>query len=138
MECPFCGAPDTKVIDSRPSAALEIRRRRSCVVCERRFTTVETRALTLPKVIKSNGFLESFDEEKLRSGILRALVKRPIANEDFESLVARILMAVHQCGAREILGKNIGEMVMKELAKVDKVASFEIYPEVNSKAESFL
>ena len=73
-------------------------------------------------MIKSNGCLEAFDEEKLRAGVLRALVKRPFSHEAFESLLQRIMMSVHQVGEREILGKNIGEMVMKELAKVDMVA----------------
>ncbi len=122
MECPFCGAEDTKVIDSRPVAPFEIRRRRSCPECEKRFTTVECRSFILPKVIKSSGFLESFDEGKLRSGLLRALVKRSMSTDDFEAMVHRILMSVHNVGSREILGKDIGEMVMCELAKIDMVA----------------
>lgn len=122
MQCPFCGAEDTKVIDSRQVEAFQVKRRRSCGQCERRFTTIEARQLNMPKLVKSSGYLESFDEEKLRAGLLRALVKRPIENDVFESLVKGIMMTLQQKGVREIQAKEFGDIVMEALRAVDLVA----------------
>ena len=122
MQCPYCDAEDTKVIDSRQIEAYQIKRRRSCGQCGRRFTTIEARLLNLPKLVKSSGYLESFDEEKLRAGLLRALVKRPIENDIFESLVNGIMTTLQQKGVREIQAKEFGEIVMEALRGVDLVA----------------
>ena len=122
MQCPYCDAEDTKVIDSRQIEAYQIKRRRSCCQCGRRFTTIEARLLNLPKLVKSSGYLESFDEEKLRAGLLRALVKRPIENDVFESLVNGIMTTLQQKGVREIQAKEFGEIVMEALRGVDLVA----------------
>lgn len=122
MQCPYCDAEDTKVIDSRQIEAYQIKRRRSCGQCGRRFTTIEARLLNLPKLVKSSGYLESFDEEKLRAGLLRALVKRPIENDVFESLVNGIMTTLQQKGVREIQAKEFGEIVMEALRGVDLVA----------------
>ena len=122
MQCPCCNASDTKVIDSRQLEPFQIKRRRSCTECGQRFTTIESRLLTLPKIVKSSGYLESFDEEKLRAGLLRALVKRPISNDAFESLVQKIMHDVQLKSVREIEAKDFGEIVMSALKDVDLVA----------------
>ena len=89
MRCPFCGAEDTKVIDSRLVAeGDQVRRRRECQTCTERFSTYETAELMLPKIIKQNEVRQPFDEDKLRSGILRALEKRPVSVEQIEATVA--------------------------------------------------
>ncbi|MFT5014077.1 MAG: transcriptional repressor NrdR, partial [Dinoroseobacter sp.] len=91
MYCPFCGHGETKVIDSRLVAeGDQVRRRRECQECGERFTTFESAELVLPRVIKSNGNRQPFDEEKLRSGILRALEKRPVSLETVESTISQI------------------------------------------------
>ena len=91
MRCPFCGADDTRVIDSRLSQeGDQVRRRRECTDCRERFTTFETVELTLPRIIKSNGNREPFREDKLRAGMLRALEKRPVDIERVEAAIARI------------------------------------------------
>ena len=90
MHCPFCQADDTKVIDSRLVAeGDQVRRRRECVSCAERFTTYEVAELVMPRVIKQDGVREPFNEEKLRSGLLRALEKRPVSLEDTEAVINR-------------------------------------------------
>ena len=123
MHCPFCGTEDTRVIDSRLVASGEqVRRRRECQSCAERFTTYETAELWMPKVVKSNGAREPFDETKLRAGLDRALEKRPVSSEDLETIVGRILHAVRATGERELKSRVIGEAVMAELKEVDQVA----------------
>jgi len=91
MHCPFCSAVDTKVIDSRLVAeGHQVRRRRECLLCHERFTTFEMAELVMPRVIKSNGSREPFNEDKLRAGILRALEKRPVSMEAIEKAVNHI------------------------------------------------
>ena len=103
MFCPFCGADDTKVIDSRLVAdGGQVRRRRECVNCRERFTTYEAAELVLPRVIKQDGSREPFDEEKLRSGLQRALEKRPVAVEAVESELGQIKNRLRATGEREI------------------------------------
>ena len=103
MFCPFCGADDTKVIDSRLVAdGGQVRRRRECVNCRERFTTYEAAELALPRVIKQDGSREPFDEEKLRSGLQRALEKRPVAVEAVESELGQIKNRLRATGEREI------------------------------------
>jgi transcriptional repressor NrdR len=123
VKCPFCNGPDTQVIDSRESEEGEsIRRRRRCVACEKRFTTYETVELRMPQMIKSNGTREEFNEDKLRTGFLRALHRRPVPTNLVEDAISRIVQKVLSLGEREVQSRRIGEMVMKELYKLDKVA----------------
>jgi len=123
MKCPFCGADDTQVVDSRVSEEGEsIRRRRRCAACDKRFTTYETVELRLPQVVKANGTREEYDEEKLRTGFARALHKRPVPTEYVDAAVERITQKMLSLGEREIASRRIGELVMRELYKVDKVA----------------
>ena len=123
MRCPFCGADDTRVIDSRLSQeGDQVRRRRECTECRERFTTFETVELTLPRIIKSNGNREPFREDKLRAGMLRALEKRPVDIERVEAAIARIEKKLLGTGEREVPSRLIGESVMSELASLDHVA----------------
>ncbi len=123
MKCPFCNGPDTQVIDSRESEEGEsIRRRRRCVACEKRFTTYETVELRMPQMIKSNGTREEFKEDKLRTGFMRALHRRPVPTNLVEDAISRIVQKVLSLGEREVQSRRVGEMVMKELYKLDKVA----------------
>jgi len=123
MKCPFCGADDTQVVDSRVSEEGErIRRRRRCASCDKRFTTYETVELRVPQVVKTNGTREEYDEEKLRTGFMRALHKRPVPTEYVDAAVERITQKLLSLGEREIASRRVGEMVMRELYKLDKVA----------------
>lgn len=123
MRCPFCGAEDTKVIDSRlASEGHSVRRRRECLSCAERYTTFETAELTLPPIVKSDGRREAFDEHKLRGGMLRALEKRPVAVERFEESITHLLHRLRASGEREISSRMLGEWVMDELRKLDEVA----------------
>ena len=123
MRCPFCATHDTRVIDSRlASDGDQVRRRRECTSCKERFTTYEIAELTLPKIIKRDGGRESFDEKNLRSGMQRALEKRPVSSEDIEAAVSRIKKTMTAKGDREIQADELGELVMKELSSLDHVA----------------
>jgi len=123
MRCPFCAAQDTRVIDSRlASEGDQVRRRRECASCKERFTTYEIAELTLPKIIKRNGAHESFNEKKLRSGMLRALEKRPVSSEAIEAAISRIKKSLTTKGDRDIACDEVGELVMKELSILDHVA----------------
>ncbi|QNQ97904.1 transcriptional regulator NrdR [Pseudomonas oryzihabitans] len=123
MHCPFCGAHDTKVTDSRLVAAGEqVRRRRECLACQERFTTFETAELVLPRLIKQDGTRQPFDEEKLRAGMQRALEKRPVSVERLEEAIALIKHRLRATGEREIRSRVVGELVMDELRKLDQVA----------------
>ncbi len=123
MYCPFCSAEDTKVIDSRlVGEGDQVRRRRECLSCTDRFTTYEVAELMMPKLIKQNGNREPFNEEKLRSGILRALEKRPVSVEDIEAAISQIKHSLQATGEREIKSLVVGEMVMDALRGLDDVA----------------
>jgi len=123
MRCPFCGFDDTKVIDSRLVAeGGQVRRRRECLSCAERFTTFETAELLMPRVIKTNGSREPFDEEKLRNGILRAVQKRPVSVEKVEALLSQIKHQLQATGERELDSRVIGELVMEALRRLDHVA----------------
>jgi transcriptional repressor NrdR len=103
MHCPFCSTDETKVIDSRLVAeGAQVRRRRECLSCAERFTTYEVAELVLPRVIKQDGSREPFDEEKLRSGLLRALEKRPVSVESIEAEIDQIKHRLRATGEREI------------------------------------
>jgi transcriptional repressor NrdR len=122
MKCPFCASTETQVIDSRVSEPGDsIRRRRRCLGCQKRFTTYETVELRLPQVVKNDGTRSDFDISKIRNGFLRALHKRPVPTEYVDQAVDRIVAQVLALGEREILSRRLGEMVMQELYKLDKV-----------------
>ena len=123
MKCPFCGSLDTQVIDSRVNDAGDaIRRRRRCAACDKRFTTWETAELRPPQIVKTNGTREDFSETKLREGFRRALHKRPVPTELVDAAVDRIRQRLLTLGEREIPAREVGELVMNELKKLDKVA----------------
>ena len=123
MKCPFCGILDSQVIDSRLNDDGEsIRRRRKCTACNKRFTTYETVELRMPQVIKQNGKREDFSLQKLRVGFARALHKRPVSADLVDAAADRITQKLLGLGEREIDGRRIGELVMDELRKMDKVA----------------
>jgi transcriptional repressor NrdR len=123
MYCPFCGAQDTKVIDSRLVAeGYQVRRRRCCNECNERFTTFEVAELVMPHLIKSDGSREPFNEEKLLVGINRALEKRPVGIEAIEGAVNKLKSTLRATGEREVSSKMVGELVMELLKGLDKVA----------------
>ena len=123
MHCPFCSNSDTRVIDSRLlGEGDQVRRRRECLSCKARFTTYETAELSLPRIIKSDGRRETFVDEKLRSGILKALEKRPVGMERVEDAITQIKRKVRETGEREIDSRRLGELVMDGLRGLDQVA----------------
>lgn len=123
MFCPFCRADDTKVIDSRLVAdGYQVRRRRECTACHERFTTFEAAELVMPRIIKRDGSREPYNEEKLRSGLQRALEKRPVPTEQIESLISKVESQLRATGEREVQSEMIGHLIMEELLKLDKVA----------------
>ena len=123
MRCPYCASADTRVLDSRLGDGGEcVRRRRECQSCDERFTTFEQMVLQMPQVIKSNGSREKFSEAKLRSGMTRALEKRPVGSEAVEGAINRVMRRFTHKGEREIPTARIGEAVMYELSELDGVA----------------
>lgn len=123
MKCPFCGSADTQVIDSRVNEEGDsIRRRRRCQGCSKRFTTYETVELRMPQLVKSNGSREEFERDKLRTGFARALHKRPVSAELVDEAIEHVVQKVLSLGEREIPSRQVGELVMNELRKLDKVA----------------
>ncbi|VAW54386.1 Ribonucleotide reductase transcriptional regulator NrdR [hydrothermal vent metagenome] len=123
MHCPFCKAPDTRVVDSRLGGdGDQVRRRRECVDCSERFTTYETAELSLPRIIKQDGTRQTYDENKLRSGLNKALEKRPVSVEKIEESISHIKHKLLSQGEREINGRIIGDWVMEELQALDHVA----------------
>lgn len=122
MHCPFCQHDDTRVIDSRVSDdGGSIRRRRECPACGARFSTVEEAELKLPVVVKSDGRREPFDRDKLRVGFDRALQKRPVPAEQIDAAVAAVTHELSRGGEREVPSRQVGELVMRELKKLDRV-----------------
>ena len=123
MHCPFCHEQETKVIDSRlVSEGAQVRRRRECLLCHERFTTFETAELIMPLIIKRDGRREPFSLENLRSGMLRALEKRPVSVDSLEAAIVVIIQNIRRCGEREIEARQIGEWVMEQLYRLDHVA----------------
>jgi transcriptional repressor NrdR len=123
MKCPFCGFADTKVIDSRlGKEGNNIRRRRECFDCERRFTTYERIEETLPLVIKKDGRREPFDRQKIIAGMQRACEKRPVSIATIEKMVDRLELSLQESGEKEIESSRIGEAVMEALHGLDEVA----------------
>jgi len=123
VHCPFCGTPDTRVVDSRLLAEGDkVRRRRECLRCNARFTTYEVAELLMPPVVKRDGRREPFQEEKLRTGLMRALEKRPVSAERIDDIILRVKNHIRASGERELSSQQIGEWVMIELRQVDPVA----------------
>lgn len=123
MRCPFCQHDDTQVLDTRISEEGDsIRRRRRCVSCEKRFTTYERVELTMPSIVKKNGNRTDFDGMKLRGSLMLALRKRPVPAEGVDAAVHRIEEKIRATGEREIMSTLIGELVMRELKRLDKIA----------------
>jgi len=123
MHCPFCSHEETKVIDSRLAAdGRQIRRRRQCLDCNERFTTFESAELVMPRLVKTDGRREPYDEEKMRGSMLRALEKRPVSSEMLEEAVGRLVHRLRTMGEREVPSRTVGELVMEELRELDEVA----------------
>ncbi|MCK5647756.1 MAG: transcriptional regulator NrdR [Gammaproteobacteria bacterium] len=123
MRCPFCNAPETKVIDSRlANEGDSVRRRRECLTCSERFTTFETAELVMPRIIKRDGSRVPFDDQKLLRGMSKALEKRPVSMETIEQAVNHIKYNLRATGDREVAAERLGEWVMDELKKLDQVA----------------
>ncbi len=123
MYCPFCNAPNTKVVDSRLSTETnKIRRRRECEGCEKRFTTYEIIEASFPMIIKNNASREAFDSQKLRKGINRAIEKRPVSAEQVDKMVNEIEARLRSIPEKEIASSVVGEFLMESLEKVDQVA----------------
>jgi len=123
VKCPYCKADDTAVVDSRLSEdGASVRRRRECRKCSKRFTTYERVELSMPVVVKANGHRVPFDREKIRTGFMRALHKRPVPTQYVDDAIDRIEQRLMAIGEKEIPSRIIGEMVMRELKKMDDVA----------------
>ena len=123
MKCPYCGEDNTQVVDTRENEEGDtVRRRRRCLSCDKRFTTYERVELQLPLVVKKNGSRVDYDREKLRSSMMLALRKRPVASESVETALDRIEEKLVQLAEREVNSDRVGELVMRELKKLDKVA----------------
>lgn len=123
MHCPFCHAEETKVIDSRLVAdGAQVRRRRQCLLCHERFTTFEAAELIMPLIIKRDGRREPFSLSNLRSGMLRALEKRPVSVDRLEEALVAISQDIRRSGEREVDSQEVGELVMKQLYQLDHVA----------------
>ncbi|MGB9821436.1 MAG: transcriptional regulator NrdR [Pseudothermotoga sp.] len=123
MKCPFCGFPDSRVLDSRPTLdGTAIRRRRECPECGARFTTYERYELLPLIVVKKDGRRETFDRSKLLNGVLKACEKRPVSYETLERLVEEVELTLQRQGTTEIPSKFIGELVMGKLRQIDQVA----------------
>ena len=123
MHCPFCGHDETKVIDSRLAGeGRQIRRRRQCLDCNERFTTFETAELVMPRLIKNDSSRQPFDENKLRSSMVRALEKRPVPSDQLEEAIGHLIHKLRTMGEREVPSRLVGELVMEELRALDEVA----------------
>ena len=123
MKCPFCGAEDTAVADTRLNDEGDVvRRRRKCNACDKRFTTYERAEIRLPQVVKKNGLRTEFNRDKLRASLELALRKRPVSIESVDAAVVDIEEMLLAAGEREVSTQQLGELVMRELKKLDKVA----------------
>ncbi|MDP3520523.1 MAG: transcriptional regulator NrdR [Hydrogenophaga sp.] len=123
MKCPFCGHIDTQVVETRVSEEADfIRRRRRCGHCDKRFTTYERPDVNYPAVVKKDGRRIEYEPAKLRASLALALRKRPVSTEQVDGAIERIEEKLLNLGQREIASHRIGEMVMRELKKLDKVA----------------
>ena len=123
MRCPFCAHEDTQVAETRESDEGDVvRRRRRCLHCEKRFTTYERTEIALPAVVKKDGSRVEFDPTKLRASMALALRKRTVSVEQIDAAMERIQEKLLASGARELPSARLGELVMRELKRIDKVA----------------
>jgi len=123
VKCPFCSADETTVVDTRINEDGDVvRRRRRCLACDKRYTTYERAEIRLPQVVKKNSSRVDYDREKLSASLWLSLRKRPVTTEAVDAAIARIEEKLLALGEREIPSEKIGEMVMRELKKLDKVA----------------
>ncbi|MDR2333700.1 MAG: transcriptional regulator NrdR [Burkholderiaceae bacterium] len=123
MKCPFCGHPETQVAETRVSEDGDfIRRRRRCGACDKRFTTYERPEVNFPAIVKKDGRRVEFDHQKLHGSFKLALRKRPVSVEQIDAAIERIEEKLLNLGQRELLSARLGELVMRELKKLDKVA----------------
>jgi transcriptional repressor NrdR len=123
MRCPFCSHEETQVVETRESDEGDVvRRRRRCQSCDKRFTTYERTEIALPSVVKKNGMRADFDLAKIRASMTLALRKRPVSVEQIDAAVERIQDKLLNSGAREVASTRLGELVMRELKRIDKVA----------------
>ncbi len=123
MRCPFCSHTETQVAETRESDEGDvIRRRRRCLSCDKRFTTYERAEIALPVVVKKDGTRADFDARKVRASMQLALRKRPVSIEQIDAALLRIEETLLTSGARELPSTKLGELVMRELKRIDKVA----------------
>lgn len=123
MKCPFCSHAETQVVETRLSEdGSSIRRRRRCMNCEKRFTTFENAEVRMPALVKQSGERQEFSRDKLREGFRRALHKRPVSTEQVDAAIEHIVQRLLALGEREVSSRLIGEWVMSELKRLDKVA----------------
>ena len=123
MKCPYCSEPNTQVVDTRENEDGDtVRRRRRCLACDKRFTTYERVELQLPMLVKKNGSRVDYDRDKLRASMMLALRKRPVTSESLEAAIERIEEKLVTLGEREVASDRVGELVMRELKKLDKIA----------------
>ncbi len=123
MHCPFCGHDETQVVETRESDEGDVvRRRRRCLHCEKRFTTYERADIVMPAVVKKGGARVEFNADKLRASMMLALRKRPVSMEQVDAALERIRDKLLSSGAREVPSTRLGELVMRELKRIDKVA----------------
>ncbi len=123
MKCPYCAEPSTQVVDTRENEDGDtVRRRRRCLSCDKRFTTYERVELQLPLVVKKNGSRTEYDREKVLGSMMLALRKRPVTTESIDAAIDRIEEKLVTMGEREVASDRIGELVMRELKKLDKIA----------------
>ncbi len=123
MKCPFCHHENTQVIDTRLSEERNnVRRRRRCLACDKRFSTVEAVELRMPLIIKRSGEKVLFDPAKLHTSISRALHKRPVDSDTIEDTVAAIESRLYRLGAKEISSQLVGDLILEQLARLDEVA----------------
>lgn len=123
MKCPFCSHAETQVVETRLSEdGSSIRRRRRCMSCEKRFTTFENAEVRMPALVKQSGERQEFSRDKLREGFRRALHKRPVSTEQVDTAIEHIVQRLLALGEREVSSRLVGEWVMTELKRLDKVA----------------
>ncbi len=122
MRCPYCGAEDSKVIDTSHDSRGGIRRRRKCLKCNERFSSYERAIMATPLVVKQDGTREEFDREKLIRGIRIACAKRPVSATDIERLIGEIEATLQTMGKSEVPSRVIGDMVMAGLKELDHIA----------------
>jgi transcriptional repressor NrdR len=123
MRCPFCSSDDTQVVDTRSNEDSNVvRRRRKCPKCDKRFTTYERVELRMPRLVKKGGGRSDFERDKLVGSMTLALRKRPVATEEIDAAADRIEEKLRSLGEREIPTSRVGDLVMRELARLDKIA----------------